>query len=67
MLERARGTVEVWASGVDRFTVRALGHEWVVVGFEEARHTAHALALDGGGCTNPRRAHWSRSRLIVLW
>jgi hypothetical protein len=44
MLEWACGTVEVWASGVDRFTVRALGPEWVVVGFQEARQTAHALA-----------------------
>jgi len=48
-LERARGVVEVWAHGGDRFTVRAPDHERAVVGFEAAQQTAHALAeqLDG--------------------
>jgi hypothetical protein len=48
----------VRASGVDRFTVRALGHECFVVGFEEARQKAHALALDDGeapATTTPSR------------
>jgi len=43
-LEQARGTVEVWALGGDRFAVGAPRHEEVVVGFDEARARAHALA-----------------------
>jgi hypothetical protein len=43
-LERARGTVELWAHGSDRFTVRAPEREQLVVGFEQARQTARELA-----------------------
>ena len=43
-LERARGTVEVRARGGDRFSVKAPGHEQVVVGFDVAQQTADALA-----------------------
>jgi hypothetical protein len=38
------GTVKVWALGFDRFSVRALGREQLVAGFDAARQTAHALA-----------------------
>jgi hypothetical protein len=31
-------------SAADRFAVRALGHEQIVTGFEEAQQAAHALA-----------------------
>jgi hypothetical protein len=43
-LDRAQGVVEVWALGAERFAVKALGREQVVVGFSVARETAHALA-----------------------
>jgi hypothetical protein len=43
-LERARGSVEMWAPGGDRFSIRAPGHEQVVVGFEAAQQTADKLA-----------------------
>jgi hypothetical protein len=43
-LERARGTVEVWALGEQRFKVVAPDREQLVVGFEEARERARALA-----------------------
>jgi hypothetical protein len=43
-VEGARGTVEVWALGADRFSVRAPQREQIVVGFDAARQTAHALA-----------------------
>ena len=45
-LERARGVVEVWALGADRFSVRASEHEQVVAGFEPARQTAHELSRE---------------------
>jgi hypothetical protein len=43
-LERAHGTVEVWAMGADRFSVKAPEREQLVVGFDQARQTAHGLA-----------------------
>jgi hypothetical protein len=43
-LERARGTVEVWALGAQRFTVKAPEGEQIVTGFGAARETAIALA-----------------------
>jgi hypothetical protein len=43
-LERAKGVVEVWALGADRFPVRAPEHEQVVADFEPARQRAHELA-----------------------
>jgi hypothetical protein len=43
-VEGARGAVEVWALGADRFSVRAPGHEQVVAGYDAAREMAHALA-----------------------
>jgi hypothetical protein len=43
-IERERGTVEVWAHGSERFTVRAPEREQLVVGFTESREAAHALA-----------------------
>jgi hypothetical protein len=43
-IETARGNVEVWALGEDRFRVTAPGHEQIVTGFEEAERTADALA-----------------------
>jgi len=42
--ERAHGVGEVCAQGADRFSIRARGHEQLVVDFDEARQTAHALA-----------------------
>jgi hypothetical protein len=45
-LERGRGTVEVWAHGSDRFTVRAPEREQVIAGFDAARQTAHSLARE---------------------
>ena len=43
-LTMANGRVQVWALGEQRFTVKAPGLEQLVVGFEKARQTAHALA-----------------------
>jgi hypothetical protein len=43
-LPRARGTVEVWALGDQRFKVVAPGQEEVVMGYAEARERARALA-----------------------
>jgi hypothetical protein len=43
-LEREHGTVEVWSLGRDRYAVKAPDSEQVVVGFNAARETAHALA-----------------------
>jgi hypothetical protein len=43
-IETARGNVEVWALGEDRFRVTAPGHEEIVVGFEETEKAADALA-----------------------
>lgn len=43
-LERAHGTVAVWALGRERFAVKAPGSEQVVVGFDAAREAAHRLA-----------------------
>jgi hypothetical protein len=34
----------VWALGEDRFAVRALGHEQLVTGLEDAQQAADALA-----------------------
>ena len=45
-LERARGVVEVWALGADRFSVRAPEREQLVVGFGAARQTAHEPARE---------------------
>jgi hypothetical protein len=45
-LERAQGTVEVWALGADRFSVRAPGHEQVITGYAAAQESAHALARE---------------------
>jgi hypothetical protein len=38
-MRRAHGTVEMWALGEQRFTVKAPGLEQIVVGFEAARLT----------------------------
>jgi hypothetical protein len=46
-IETARGNVEVWALGEDRFRVTAPGHEQIVVGFGEAERAADALAALG--------------------
>ena len=43
-IEKPHGVVQVWALGSERFSVRAPDHEEVVVGFEEVRQTAHAVA-----------------------
>ena len=43
-LERAQGVIEVWALGADRFSIRAPEREQLVVGFDEACRTAHAIA-----------------------
>jgi hypothetical protein len=43
-IETARGNVEVWALGEDRFRITAAGHEQIVTGFEEAETAADALA-----------------------
>jgi hypothetical protein len=43
-IETARGVVEIWALGEDRFRVTAPGHEQIVVGFPEAERAAEALA-----------------------
>jgi len=43
-IETARGNVEVWALGEDRFRITAPGHEQIVTGFEEAERAADALA-----------------------
>jgi hypothetical protein len=43
-LERERGTGEIWALGSDRFAVRALANERLVVGFDTAREIAHLVA-----------------------
>ena len=43
-IETARGSVEVWALGEDRFRVTAPGHEQLVTGYDEAERTADALA-----------------------
>jgi len=38
----------VWALGEDRCSVRAPGREQLVVGFDQARQTVHALAEQRG-------------------
>lgn len=44
-MRRARGTVEVWALGADRFTVKLPGHEeQIVSGHDTAVDAAEALA-----------------------
>jgi hypothetical protein len=43
-IETARGNVEVWALGEDRFRITAPGHEQIVTGFEKAEQAADALA-----------------------
>ena len=43
-LERAHGTVEVWAMGAQRFTVKAPGREQLVTGFGPARQAAIEFA-----------------------
>ena len=43
-IETARGNVEVWALGEDRFKITAPGHEQVITGFEEVEKAADALA-----------------------
>jgi hypothetical protein len=43
-IETARGKVEVWALGEDRFRVTAPEHEQIASGFEEAERAADALA-----------------------
>jgi hypothetical protein len=44
-MRRERGTVEVWALGEDRFSVRAPGRdEQIVVGHDTAMQAADALA-----------------------
>jgi hypothetical protein len=45
-LERAGGTVEVWALGEERFSVRAPGLEQVAVGHDSAREKAYAFARE---------------------
>jgi len=44
LIETARGNVEIWALGEDRFRVTAPGHEQLVTGFQEAEKLADALA-----------------------
>ena len=44
VIEKPRGAVNVWSLGRERFRVSAPGHESEVVGFEQARSTAHELA-----------------------
>jgi hypothetical protein len=44
-IETARGNVEVWALGEDRFRITAPGgQEQLVTGYDEAERTADALA-----------------------
>jgi hypothetical protein len=43
-IETARGNVEVWALGEDRFRITAPGHEQIVVGYPEAERVADAVA-----------------------
>jgi hypothetical protein len=45
-LPRARGTVEVWALGDQRFRVVAPDQEQVIVGYAEARERVRALAQE---------------------
>lgn len=40
----ARGDVALQAVGVDRYLLTGPGHEQEIVGFDEARGAAHALA-----------------------
>jgi hypothetical protein len=47
-MQSERATVEVWALGEDRFRIRMPELEQLVVGFETARQTAHALAQQLG-------------------
>ena len=44
VLEREHGSVEVWAHGSERFTVRGPERRCEVLGFRDARQMAHALA-----------------------
>jgi hypothetical protein len=44
-IDTARGTVEMWALGEDRFRITAPGEqEQLITGFDEADRTADALA-----------------------
>jgi hypothetical protein len=43
-IDTARGTVEVWGLGEDRFRITAPGHEQLVIGYDEAERAADALA-----------------------
>jgi hypothetical protein len=43
-IETARGNVEMWALGEDRFRVTAPGQEQLVAGFERAERMADVLA-----------------------
>ena len=48
-IETARGNVEVWALGEDRFKITAPGQAQIVTGFQEAERVAEALADRLGG------------------
>ena len=43
-VEPARGNVEMWALGDDRFRITAHGFEQLVTGYEKAERTVDALA-----------------------
>jgi hypothetical protein len=53
-IETARGNVEVWALGEDRFRITAPGREQLVTGFQEAQRAADALAERRGRTPLPR-------------
>ena len=44
VIEKPRGTVNIFSLGNERFRVEAPGHDSVVEGYEEARTLAHRLA-----------------------
>ena len=52
-IETARGNVEMWALGEDRFRVTAPGQEQLVAGFERAERMADVLAGRLGGGLSP--------------
>jgi hypothetical protein len=50
-IEKARGVVEVWALGENRFKITAPGQEEIVVGYSEA-------ARGGGRARRAARGRW---------
>jgi hypothetical protein len=48
LIETARGNVEVWALGEDRFRITAPGHDQLVTGLRRQKRAADVLAAQLG-------------------